>query len=93
MDFEALDPSALRPVTQLDTTDEASAARSFEALLLERLLRPATQPAFGPSPLDGGSAGRLYREMFVSEVARLAAERGGLGLGASLGERLHGGGR
>jgi len=67
------------------------AARAFEALALERLLEPASRPLFGEGLLDGGSAGRLHRQLFLAEVARLAAERGALGLADALAPGLAGG--
>lgn len=62
----------------------ASAARRFEALAIERMLEPATRPLFARGLLDGGSAGALGRQLFVAELARIAAERGGLGLADSM---------
>ena len=56
------------------------AARQFEAFLVGQLLRTGSKPIAGETPLDGGSAGRMYRELFLEEVARLAASRGDFGL-------------
>jgi hypothetical protein len=57
------------------------AVRRFEALLLERLLAPLTEsPKSLPAWVDGGSAGRMARELHVAELARIAAERGSLGV-------------
>jgi Rod binding domain-containing protein len=56
------------------------AARQFEAFLVGQLLRTGSEPIAGKTPLDGGSAGRMYRELFLEEVARLAASRGDFGL-------------
>lgn len=64
----------------------AEAAREFEGFLVGALLRVGTRPVAGPTPLDGGSAGRMYREMLYQETARLAAARGDFGV-ASLLER------
>lgn len=58
----------------------AAAATQFEAFLLEQLMRPLTQSPFGPSLFDGGKGGRLAKELFVSQLARTAAERGSLGM-------------
>jgi len=67
----------------LPTTAEA--ARRFEALVLERLLEPATRPLFAKGrPFGAGSGAALPRQLFAAEVARLAAERGGLGLARTL---------
>ena len=57
------------------------ASREFECMLIGTLLRQASQPIAGGSLLDGGSAGRMYRELFYQEIARIAAHRDDLGLG------------
>lgn len=57
------------------------AAEAFEGYLLGAILRQATRPLSGrPALLDGGSAGRTFREMFLDEIARVAAARGDLGV-------------
>lgn len=75
---------ALAPHVRASAAAPASApevARRFEALVLERLLEPVTRPLFAKGALGGGSpGGTLSRQLFAAEVARLAAERGGLGL-------------
>ena len=71
-----------------ETPAPAAVAREFEALLLGELSRGLSRPLPGTRPLDGGSAGRLYRERFFQQVARLAAERGGFGLAAALERQL-----
>ena len=59
----------------------AEAARRFEALLLEQLLAPLSQKRDDvPAWVDGGAAGQLARELHVAELARIAADRGVLGL-------------
>lgn len=63
--------------------DEAAALRSFEAYFLGEMLRIAT-PKGESGLLDGGQAGRMYREHFLQELARIVAEHGGLGIAASL---------
>ncbi len=55
------------------------AAREFEAFLLHRMLKSATRPVGGPHLLDGGPAGRLFRDLFLEEAARLAVAGRGLG--------------
>jgi Rod binding domain-containing protein len=67
-----------RPPPSLD-----AAVGEFEAYLIGELLRMATRSS-GDALLDGGSAGRTYRELFYQEIGRIAAERGGLGLAGSL---------
>lgn len=57
------------------------AAHRFEALLLEQLLEPLTKSGNEvPGWVDGGSAGRMARELHVAELARIAADRGVLGV-------------
>lgn len=56
------------------------AARQFEALAIERMLEPATRPLLARGLLDGGSGSAVARQLFVAELARIAAERGGIGL-------------
>ena len=57
------------------------AAHRFEALLLEQLLAPLTKSSEDvPAWVDGGSAGRMARELHVAELARIAADQGSLGL-------------
>jgi Rod binding domain-containing protein len=68
--------------------DPKVVAREFEALLLGEMMKTAAKPLGVSDVLGGGSAGRMYQEMFLQEVARLAAARGGLGLAATLGARL-----
>ncbi len=63
-----------------------SAAVEFEAYLLGSMLRQSTRPLWGDTPLDGGSAGRTYRELFYDQVARIAAERNAFGLARLLGD-------
>lgn len=61
------------------------AAHRFEALLLEQLLAPLTKPSEDvPAWVDGGSAGRMARELHVAELARIAADQGALGLESML---------
>ena len=73
-----------------ETPPPARVAREFEALLLSQLARQLSQPLPGTRPLDGGSAGRMYREQFFQQVTRLAAERGGFGLAEALERQLGG---
>jgi len=58
----------------------ASAASDFEALLLKQAFANADRPMFEDVPLVGGSAEKLYRDLFVDEVAARAAQAGGIGL-------------
>lgn len=67
--------------------DEAAALRSFEAYFLGEMLRIAA-PKDSSGPLDGGQAGRMYREHFHQELARLIADHGGVGLATALDGQL-----
>lgn len=61
--------------------DLARAARQFEGLLLQQMLRSAETPIGGGEPLlDGGPGGRMYRSLFYEHAAELSARRGGLGI-------------
>ncbi|MFQ5416757.1 MAG: rod-binding protein [Myxococcota bacterium] len=60
--------------------DLAQAAREFEGYLVGAMMRVGTRPLSGESLLDGGSAGRMYREQLYEEVARLAARGEGFGI-------------
>ncbi len=74
---------ALNDSTPLPEGKEGTreAAHRFEALLLEQLLAPLTKSSEQvPAWVDGGAAGRMARELHVAELARIAAERGALGL-------------
>jgi Rod binding domain-containing protein len=67
--------------------DEASALRSFEAYFLGELLRVAA-PSNPTGLFDGGETGRMYREHFYQELARIVAENGGVGVAESLSGQL-----
>jgi len=88
-------PGPLDPVRELSAMasgerpiDAARVAREFEALLLTEVMKTASTPLGLSRILDGGSAGRLYREMFLEEVVRMGATRRGLGLAKALEEEL-----
>lgn len=84
------EPPAAYATSSSSPASAAQAARRFEALVLDRLLEPATRPLFAKGRLFGaGSGGALPRQLFAAEVSRLAAERGGLGVARALarGER------
>jgi Rod binding domain-containing protein len=68
--------------------DAHRVAREFEGLLLAELMKTASKPLGVSEILDGGSAGKIYREMFLDEVARMSAARGGLGLAKAIAEQL-----
>lgn len=64
------------------------AADQFEAYLVGELLRTGSKPLSEDDPLGGGPGGRMYRELFLEEVARLAVRRGGLGIGRAIEQQL-----
>ncbi|HVP29079.1 MAG TPA: rod-binding protein [Myxococcota bacterium] len=72
-------PAPLRRETTL-----ADAARQFEAYLVGEMLNSATRSPLNSGLLDGGDAGRMYREMFHQEIARLIAQRGSFGIAAAV---------
>ncbi|MEZ4278078.1 MAG: rod-binding protein [Myxococcota bacterium] len=69
--------------------DEATALRSFEAYFLGEMLR-ISAPKNPTGLFDGGEAGRMYREHFYQELARIVAENGGVGIATSLEGQLEG---
>ena len=84
-------PGALQALVALSKSETPSireVAQEFEALLVGELTRQAGNPLPGTQPLDGGSAGRMYREQFFQEVSRLAAERGGFGIAEAIERQL-----
>lgn len=78
--LDAFGPLALAPRAKTGDEDLAEAARAFEGLLLGTIQRTAARPIGGEHLLDGGSAGRMAREMWLQELASLAVRNGGLGL-------------
>ena len=78
--LDAFGPLALADRTKPGDTDVSQAARAFEGLLLGSIQRSAAKPIGGEHWLDGGSAGRMAREMWLQELATLAVRENGLGL-------------
>jgi len=56
------------------------AAKEFEAMVLNEMMKAGNKPLMGESLLDGGSAGRMAREQFYSQLAIEATRGAGLGL-------------
>jgi Rod binding domain-containing protein len=88
----AIDPTAVATEMSLGVrgegkADEATALRSFEAYFLGELLRIAA-PSNPTGLFDGGETGRMYREHFYQELARIVAENGGVGVAESLAGQL-----
>lgn len=59
--------------------DGVEALREFDAYFLAQILKGA-QASSEEHLLDGGSAGRMYRDHFYEEIARVLAEQGEFGL-------------
>ena len=78
--LDAFGPLALASRPAAAQTDISEAARAFEGLLLGSIQRTAARPIGGEHWLDGGSAGRMAREMWLQELATLAVRENGLGL-------------
>ncbi len=77
-----------RPATQVETKDdEIAALRKFDAQFLGQILK-GFHSDDQENLFDGGSAGRMYRDHFYEEIARMLAERGGLGLTEQLQDHL-----
>jgi len=63
-----------------DATALREAAAKFEGFLLGQIFAHASAPLSKEPLLDGGSASRMYRELYLQEVASQVGERGGLGI-------------
>ena len=79
---------ALLALAASEAPSVRAVAREFEALLVGELTRGISKPLPGTKPLVGGSAERMYREQFFEQVARLVAERGGLGIAEQIERQL-----
>jgi Rod binding domain-containing protein len=66
------------------------AATEFEGLLLKQLTSGLFSSDFededGEAPLGGDNS--AYRQMFEEQIARLLAERGGVGVGKAIAEKV-----
>lgn len=67
--------------------DDRKVLRDFDSLFLSRILK-GFHADDEENLFDGGSAGRMYRDQFYEEIARMLAEKGGLGLSEQLAEHL-----
>ncbi|MEZ5499543.1 MAG: flagellar assembly peptidoglycan hydrolase FlgJ [Steroidobacteraceae bacterium] len=61
------------------TSDLKQAAREFESLFVNMMLRSMREASFGDPNFDS-SGGDLYRDMFDEQIARSMSRRGGLGI-------------
>ena len=65
--------------------DEKSAFRAFDTYFISEMLERAMPSKSESSGLfDGGNAGRMYREHFHQELARIVSESGQFGLSSAL---------
>ena len=80
--------SALTELQSLSTAKGPAATRrvaqEFEAMIVGEMLRSASKPMMGSHPLDGGSAGRMAREQFLSELSQIVSRGHGIGLARQL---------
>lgn len=83
--------STLTPSAPERTPDAgpAEAARGMEAMFLRHLLTELRKGQEG-GLLEGGTAGRMFREMLDAALADTMANAGGIGLGATLETQLTG---
>ena len=62
-----------------DPDSKAAVAREFEALLVGEMIKTANKPVLGgDKSLTGGSAGEIWRDMFLEQVVRAGAGSFGL---------------
>ncbi|MDP6980484.1 MAG: rod-binding protein [Myxococcota bacterium] len=77
----------LRNANLARTPDAEKATREFDAYFLSQFLKSAGG-ATEEHLLDGGSAGRMYRDQFMDEIARVLAEHGGVGISQQLADEV-----
>jgi len=61
-------------------TDIEKAAESFEAVFLNQMLQPMFDGLETDGPFGGGHTEKIFRSMFVDEVAKEIAKAGGIGI-------------
>lgn len=87
-----IDTNELRNLTAMaerpEAADRGTVAQEFESMLLSEVWKDALSAGETQTLLGGGSADRMYREMFVDEVVRRVAKEGGFGLAESLERRM-----
>ncbi len=83
-----IDTKELHDLTALaerpEPAEHGTVAREFEAMLLAEVWKDALSSGETQTLLGGGSADRMYREMFVDEVVRRMAGARGFGLAERL---------
>ena len=66
-----VDPGAITSLEAMaadpSRVDREQVAREFEAMLLAQVWKGALRSTGGSKLLDGGSAGRMYRELFPEQ--------------------------
>lgn len=72
-------PIVPQPLPEQAATDLRKAAEGFEAIFLNTFLKAARDASLGED-LMGGSAVDSARDMYETEVARLASGTSGLGI-------------
>lgn len=82
--MKIIDPDAMaatlrRANSKPEGPKTANAVREFDAYFLAQILKSA-QAEGEEHMLDGGSAGRMYRDQFFDEMARFVAKQGGFGV-------------
>ncbi len=69
--------------------DAPQALRAFDAYFIGQLLTRATNfEEEAEGIFDGGRAGRMYRDFFYQEIARIVAENAGFGLAGEFAQQL-----
>ena len=53
-----------------DSGAQRKVAREFEAMLVGEMMKQAGKPMLGEGLLSGGSAGRMWQEMFLDQIVR-----------------------
>ena len=73
------------PATQAMQARTWKAARDFEALAINELLKPMFDTISQPDPVFGGGKGEeAWKPMMVNELAKSIEHGGGLGLAAAV---------
>lgn len=75
---------ALRSTGGGGAANAAAVAREFESHLLGEVMKLGSRPLVESTLLDGGSAGRMFRDYFYQEVVRKASQNSGFGIATQL---------
>lgn len=83
--------SSLRRKAQQNSPDAVrEAAKQFEAVFIQMMLKSMRDASPGDGGLMDSDQGRFYRDMFDQQIALTLAQRGQLGLGDAIARRLGG---